>query len=181
MLLNNAEIFEEVEGLYKIIPLNPFRKTPGVAFDNVPTEAFSKISAIDRVLHQGNAVSPGPVGDIERPWYMHPYQDDNLVVLHGTRYIDIYTPAHGKIEKFVVTPHQIQKNGKVIFSSPAMLVWPRRVFHRIQSMEEGSSAINFAVHYEGIDMRTNFNIYDLDTETGKFRVIREGFIDQTPA
>jgi hypothetical protein len=34
------------------------------------------------------------------------------------------------------------------------------------------------VHYEGLDMRTNFNIYDLDTANGAYRVIREGFRDQ---
>jgi len=28
-------------------------------------------------------------------------------------------------------------------------------------------------------MRTNFNIYDLDTTTGKFKVIREGHLDQS--
>jgi hypothetical protein len=178
-MLNDAEIFEDVPGLYKIIPLNLFRKTPGVIFDNVPTKAFSKISAIDRVLHEGGAVSPGPVGEVKRPWYMHSHQEDNLVVLHGTRVVDIYSRAHGKVENFVVSSHQIQKNGKVIFDGAAMLVWPRGVFHRIRSTEEGSAAINFAVHYEGIDMKTNFNIYDLDTVTGKFRVIREGYIDQT--
>jgi hypothetical protein len=110
---------------------------------------------------------------------MHTHQDDNLVVLHGTRYVDIYTRAHGKIESFIVTPDHVKKNGKVVFDGPAMVGWPRGVFHRILSMEEGSAAINFAVHHEGIDMRTNFNIYSLDTDTGKFRVIREGYIDQT--
>jgi hypothetical protein len=179
MLLNGAEIFDEVPGFYRIIPLNPFRKTPGVIFDNVPVKAFARISAIDRVLHEDNAVSPGPVGEVKRPWYMHTHQDDNLVVLHGTRYVDIYTRAHGKIENFIVTSDQIQKDGKVLFDGPAMLGWPRGVFHRILSKEEGSAAINFAVHHEGIDMRTNFNIYALDTDTGKFRVIREGYIDQT--
>jgi hypothetical protein len=178
-MLNDAEVCEEVPGLYKIISLNLFRKTPGVIFDNVPTKAFSKISAIDRVIHEGNAVSPGPVGEVKRPWYMHTHQEDNLVVLHGTRNVDIYTRAHGKIENFVVDPFQIKKNGKVIFDGAAMLVWPRGVFHRIQSTEEGSAAINFAVHHEGIDMKTNFNIYDLDTETGKFMMIREGYKDQT--
>jgi hypothetical protein len=28
-------------------------------------------------------------------------------------------------------------------------------------------------------MKTNFNIYDLDIETGKFRVIRQGHLDQS--
>ncbi len=178
-MLNDAEVLEEVPGLYKIISLNLFRKTPGVIFDNVPTKAFSEISAIDRVLHESGAISPGPVGEVKRPWYMHPHQDDNLVVLTGTRVVDIYTRAHGRVENFVVTPRQIQKNGQIIFEGAAMLVWPRGVFHRILSGEEGSAAINFAVHYKGIDIRTNFNIYDLDTETGKFRVIREGYADQT--
>jgi hypothetical protein len=178
-MLNDAEVFEEVPGLYKIIRLNLFRKTTGVVFDNVPVKAFPGISAIDRVIHEGNAVSPGPVGDVELPWYMHPHQDDNLVVLYGTRVVDIYTRKHGKIESFIVTPDRIQKNGEVFFDGAAMLVWPRGVFHRIRSTEEGSAAINFAIHYEGIDIRTNFNIYDLDTVTGNFRLIRQGYIDQT--
>lgn len=178
-MLNDTKVLEEITGLYKIISLNLFRKTPGVIFDNVPTTAFSQISAIDRVLHEAGAVSPGPVGDVKRPWYMHPHQDDNLVVLCGTRMVDIYTRAHGTVENFVVTPHEIRKNGHILYDGAAMLVWPRGVFHRILSGEEGSAAINFAVHYEGIDIRTNFNIYDLDTETGRFRVIREGYRDQS--
>ncbi|MBU0482903.1 MAG: hypothetical protein KKB30_00105 [Proteobacteria bacterium] len=177
-MLNDAEIFKEVKDLYKIIPLNVFRRTPGVYFDNVPTKALPRIDAIDRVIHEQKAISPGPVGEVERPWYMHPCQDDNLVVLHGTRLVDIYRKQHGKMESFVVTANQISKNGQIIYDGPAMLVWPRGVFHRIESLAEGSSAINFAVHYPGIDMQTNFNIYDLDLKTGQFRVIRAGHQDQ---
>jgi hypothetical protein len=60
-----------------------------------------------------------------------------------------------------------------------MLGWPRRVFHRIVSNEQtGSASINFAVHYEGFDIRTNFNIYDLYVETGSARIIRHGYLDQ---
>ncbi len=178
MKLNEASIFEEVKGLYKIIPLNIFRRTPGVYFDNVPTGAFPKLGAIDRVVHVSNAISPGPVGNIKRPWYMHTHQEDNLIVLHGTRHIDLYTKKHGSIETFIVTSENIKKNGYVIFDGAAMLCWPRAVFHRIMSFQEGSAALNFAVHHEGIDMRTNFNIYNLDTETGRFEVIREGYLDQ---
>ena len=68
----NEAVFKEVKGLYKIIPLKSFRKTPGVFFDIIPHELFPRIDGIDRVIHQGGAVSPGPIGDIERPWYMHP-------------------------------------------------------------------------------------------------------------
>ncbi|MEN8134961.1 MAG: hypothetical protein ABFS18_05425 [Thermodesulfobacteriota bacterium] len=178
MKLNSAEIFKEVPGFYKIIPLNTLRRTKGVAFDNVPTEAMVRIDAIDRVIHASRAISPGPVGEVARPWYMHPHQDDNLVILHGVRLVDIYIKKHGRIESFEVTADRIVKNSKVVYDGPAMLVWPRGVFHRIKSLAAGSSAINFAVHYAGIDMRTNFNIYDLDPETGEFKMIREGFKDQ---
>ena len=179
-MFNKADLFEEIPGLYKIIPLNIFRRTIGVSFDSIPIDCLPEINAIDRVIHNSSAVSPGPVGDIARPWYMHPHQDDNLIVLHGTRKVDIYTKEHGSVESFEVTADRIIKNGITVFEGPAMLVWPRRVFHRVESKEEGSSAINFAVHYEGISMMDNFNIYDLDTETGHFKMIRKGFKDQQP-
>jgi hypothetical protein len=109
---------------------------------------------------------------------MHPHQDDNLVVLHGIRRVEIYTKKHGRKETFEVAPDRIVKDGEVLYDGPAMLVWPRGVFHRIETLDDGSASINFAVHYEGMDLRTNFNIYDLDLETGRFKVIREGFRDQ---
>ena len=177
-MLTDSDIHQKNPGLYKIIPLKVFRRTEGVSFDSIPVEAIPRIDAIDRVIHKSKAVSPGPVGDITRPWYMHPHQDDNLVVLNGTRLVDIYTKEHGRIESFEVSADRITMNGELVYDGPAMLVWPRRVFHRVESLEEGSSAINFAVHHEGIDMRTNFSIYDLDLETGSFKVIREGFKDQ---
>ena len=178
--MNEDELaLQEVKGLYCVIPLRVLRRTPGVAFDLVPTDAFPQISGLDRVIHEGGAVSPGPVGEVARPWYMHRYQEDNLVVLHGVRYVDIYTPTHGKIESFTVEPQGVYRGEEMIFDGPAMLVWPCGVFHRIRSSETlGSASLNFAVRYEGFDLKTNFNIYDLNPETGEYRVIREGHLDQ---
>ncbi|MGV1099678.1 hypothetical protein ACUUL3_09770 [Thiovibrio sp. JS02] len=170
-------VCKEVPGFYRIIPLKPLRRTPGVFFDNVPMEALPRINAIDRVIHEKSAVSPGPIGMTARPWYMHPHQDDNLIVLFGTRQVDIFLAGHG-LQRFTVTPGRILQEGEVLFDGPAMLVWPRYVFHRIVSGPEGSASLNFAVHHEGLDMRSNFNIYDLDVETGKYSVLREGFRDQ---
>ncbi len=172
-------ILAEVPGLYKAITMQPFRRTEGVSFDILPRELVPRVDAIDRVIHKRDAVSPGPVGDIPEPWYMHPHQADNLLVLQGIRHVEIYTREHGRIESFVVTPERLEHNGKILYEGPVLLGWPRAVFHRIKSGASGSASINLATHYEGIDMRTNFNIYDLDTETGKFRVIREGHQDQT--
>lgn len=171
-------IIDEVEGLYRILELTQFRKTPGVVFDIFPMDAVPHIDGIDRVLHEHSAVSPGPVGDIERPWYLHQHQEDNLLVLHGVREVDIYTPAHGKIEHFTVYPDKIYKNGEIIVERGAVLVWPKGVFHRIVSGPEGSASLNLAVRHEGFDVRTNFSIYDLNTETGAYKVIRQGYEDQ---
>ena len=172
-------VHEEIPGLYRVIRLTPLRHTQGVSFDAVPPELLQRIDSCDRVIHEHGAVSPGPVGEVERPWYMHSYQDDNLIVVHGTRYVDVYTPARGRVETFAVSPNLVKMGDRVVFDGPAMLVWPRGVFHRVRSCEkEGSASLNFAVHYEGFNIRSNFSIYDLNPETGEYRVIREGHVDQ---
>ncbi|MBN2000306.1 hypothetical protein JW935_22340 [candidate division KSB1 bacterium] len=169
----------EIEGLYRIISLIPLRRTVGVWFDKVPMDELPLFNSIDRVIHENGAFSPGSVENVERPWYMHPYQDDNLIVLHGIRYVDIYTPQHGRIESFEVHPSKILHNGEILFDGPCMLVWPRGVFHRIISSDTlGSASINFAIHYSGFNIKSNFNVYDVDTNTGEYNVIREGFLDQ---
>ena len=172
------ESMMQVEGLYKIMPLKEMRRTPGVYFDLIPPELVSKVSGVDRVMHNGDALSPNPVNGIDRPWYMHPSQDDNLIVVHGMRYIDIYTHEHGRIETFVAKPHRVEKDGKMIFDGPCLLQWPRGVFHRIRSCEDGSASLNFAVRHDGFSIHTNFHIYDLDTTAGEYRIIREGHLDQ---
>ena len=170
-------ILDEIKGFYKIIALKEFRKTQNVRFDSIYTEDMPNIAGVDRVLHISNAQSPGPVGDCLKPWYMHPFQEDNLMVLQGTRFVEIYNLEYKKIEKFEVAPNMVRHDDK-IYNCPAMVVWPCNVFHRIVSGDEGSASVNFAVRYDGFDIDTNFNIYDLDIDTGEFKVIREGFLDQ---
>ena len=172
-------ILEEIKGLYKIVTLKELRRTENVQFDALDTSYMPHIDGFDRVIHGAGAISPGSVGDIERPWYMHPHQEDNLMVLHGRRDIDIYTPEHGKIERFSVTAEHVCRNGVICYMGAAMLVWSCNVFHRITSSEtDGSASVNFAVRNEGFDIKTNFNIYDLNTETGESRIIRAGHLDQ---
>ena len=109
---------------------------------------------------------------------MHTHQSDNIVVLHGTRHIDLYSTEHGKIEQFVVTKDKIWHNGELICDYPAILTWPPYVFHRVESKEEGSASMNFAQRTEGFDIKDNFNIYNVNTETGEYHVLREGHKDQ---
>lgn len=168
----------EVKGLYKVIDLVKLRKTDGVVFDIIPEELLTNLSGVDRVIHKSNAVSPGGIGNVERPWYMHKYQSDNLVVLNGERHIDLYSKEHGNIEHFIVTRDKIYKNGEILCDYPAVLTWPPYVFHRVESKEIGSASINFAQRTDGFNLKDNFNIYDLDEKTGKYQVLREGHKDQ---
>lgn len=173
-----SSIIKEVDGLYKIIKLKEFRKTEGVRFDIVPDEIFSNLSGVDRVIHESSAISPGSIMGVERPWYMHTGQSDNLIVLHGERHVELYNVKHGKIEKFIVSKDQVIHNDEIVSESPAMLVWPPGVFHRVESKELGSASLNFATRTDAFDIQDNFNIYEVNTNTGEYKVIREGFKDQ---
>lgn len=166
------------QGFYRILPLKEFRRTEGVAFHILKPAEMPRIDGIDRVIHTTNAYSPGPVGNIERPWYMHPHQDDNLIVLAGLREVDLYHPPSGRLLHFTVTPDSIRSGTEVLYQEPAILAWPRGVFHRIVSGPAGSASLNLATRYDGFDVATNFSIYDLDLETAAYREIRRGALDQ---
>ena len=168
--------------MYRIIPLRVLRRTTGVMFDEMVPSDIPKISGIDRVIHGPNSISPGSIEDcpipIKRPWYMHPGQDDNLLVLQGTRYIDIFDPKTITKASFIVTPDKVYKNDKLYFDGPAMVVWPAGIFHRIISGVEGSISVNFSTRTKDFDIRDNFNIYQLCTNTGEYNVVKEGHEDQ---
>ena len=127
-------------------------------------------------MHESDAVSPNPINN-ETTWYMHPFQEDNLMVLYGKRHVQIYKKGYGVLN-FTVEPKKIYKNGELILDGSGMLVWSTEVFHRIVSGSEGSASVNLATHLKGFDIKTNFNIYELNTETGEYRLLREGYRDQ---
>ena len=167
-----------VPGLAFIIPLNELRETPSVHFHDLPAELVKEIAVIDRVEHGVGAFSPIARDQPDlRPWYMHTHQEDNLLVLCGQRNVDLYTPGHGSVESFEITPHFIRHRGAVVLEGPALLGWGTSVYHRVVS-PGGSISMNFARHFEGFDLKTNFNIYDLNTGTGESLVVRIGAEDQ---
>ena len=168
----------QIPEFYEILPLKEFRRTPGVEFHILAKKSIPRIDGVDRVIHMTDAVSPGSIGEVERPWYMHPDQDDNLLVLQGRRIVDIYHLPTKTLMNFEVTPEYVSCGGEVVFDGPAILIWPRNVFHRIISGKEGSASLNLATRYGGFDIDTNFSIYDLDTGTGEYREIRRGELDQ---
>jgi hypothetical protein len=168
--------------LYRLIPLRTLRETAGVKFHEIVPSDIPKIHGIDRVIHGPNSISPGPIEDsnppIKRPWYMHTGQDDNLLVLQGTRYVDIFNPKTKESASFIVTPDKVYKNDKLYYNGPAMVVWPAGIFHRIISGAEGSISLNFAKRTKHFDISNNFNIYDLNKESGEYTLLKDGSDDQ---
>ncbi|MBF0567968.1 MAG: hypothetical protein HQK95_03790 [Nitrospirae bacterium] len=167
-----------VDGLFVVIPLVEFRNTPSVRFHVLPENKISRIDSVDRVEHGPNAVSPTIKGDTARYWYYHKAQTDNLLVFLGSRITELYTPRHGKVETIEVTAEWVRHNGELVVEAPAILSWPPCVFHRVSSGENGSLSLNFAVHEPGFSLQDNFDIYDVDTETGQYSIVRQGFLDQ---
>jgi len=177
--MNREEVIEQVKGVYRVVRLFRLRETPGVSFDVLPHPLVPRVDAVDRVVHQAGALSPGSVGAVERPWYMHPAQDDHLMVLAGVRYVDLYSPTLGRVVSFEVEPDRVVRDGEVVCDTACLLAWDHGVFHRIRSDETtGSRSVNLATHYPEFDIDTNFNIYDLDVATGEFHVLRKGADDQ---
>ena len=167
-----------MSSLYRIIPLRILRRTTGVKFDEMVPSDIPNIHGIDRVIHGPNSISPGPVNNVNRPWYMHTGQDDNLMVLQGTRYVDIFEPKSKQKASFIITPEKVFKNDKLYYDGPAMIVWPSGVFHRIISGDEGSISVNFATRNNNFNIKDNFNIYSLDTDTGYYELLKDGSEDQ---
>ncbi|MCG6553794.1 MAG: hypothetical protein L7F77_15820 [Candidatus Magnetominusculus sp. LBB02] len=168
-----------IEGLFTIIPLVEFRNTPSVKFHTLPEKKIPRIDSVDRVEHGSSAVSPTVAGRTGQFWYYHKAQTDNLLVFLGARTTYLYTPTHGKVETLEVTPDWIKHNGELVIEAPAILSWPPGVFHRVSSGFNGSLSLNFAVHEAGFSLQDNFDIYEVDTETGAFSVVRHGFLDQS--
>ena len=130
------------------------------------------------VRHQAGAYSPTLPEDADaRPWYMHPDQEDNLIVYEGVRMVDLYTKEHGKMVSFEVRPGSLMMDGKLYHEGQHVFGWYTHVFHRVHS-PEGSLSMNFARWEEGFDIDSNFSIYGLNTTTGDHEVLREGKLDQ---
>ncbi|AZR81806.1 MULTISPECIES: hypothetical protein [Piscirickettsiaceae] len=165
-----------IEHLCFIIPLKPLRNTPNVQFFSVEG-VTDGLAGVDLVIHEPGGKSPLIAGDDTWYWYMHTDQEDKLVVHQGKRLVELYSEKHGQVERFEVTADAVYHNGEKIHDGAAILGWEPYVFHRVHS-PEGSLSTNYAKRLQGFDIDTNFNIYQLDTESGAYDVARLGALDQ---
>jgi hypothetical protein len=169
------QISEMVEWLFHVIPFKQLRHTENVDFEVM--SFFEEFNWVDIVKHESWARSPWAINWEWDYWYMHPHQEDNLITLNGNRHVELYTKEHWKIEHFEISYEWIKRNWKTILDWPWILGWPVNVFHRNYS-PEWSISMNFAVRSDDFDIDTEFNIYDLNSETWEYSVAREGKLDQ---
>jgi len=165
-----------IENLCFIMPLHKLRETPNVSFYQIDG-VVKDLAGVDLVIHGEGGKSPTIEGDDTWYWYMHTDQEDKLVVHSGVRLVELYSCKHGKVETFKVTADAIYHNDEKIFDGAAILGWPPEVFHRVHS-PHGSVSTNYAARMSGFDIDTNFNIYQLDVDTGAYKVARIGAQDQ---
>jgi len=169
------DIIKKQDWLFHIIPLKRLRHTNKVDFDVM--SFFEEFNWIDIVTHQAWAKSPWSVWDKEDMWYMHKWQEDNLITLSGNRYVELYDMKNKKIERFEISHELIKHNWEIIHEGPAILGWPVTVFHRNYS-PNGSVSMNFAVRTNDFDLDTEFNIYNLNINTGEYDIVRVWKEDQ---
>lgn len=165
-----------IENLCFIIPLKPLRSTPKVQFFSIEG-VVDGLSGVDLVIHEPGGKSPLITGDDTWYWYMHTDQEDKLVVHQGKRQVELYSVRHAQVEQFEVTADAIYHNGQKIYDGAAILGWEPQVFHRVHS-PEGSLSTNYAKRLPDFDIDTNFNIYELDTASGEYHMVRLGALDQ---
>ena len=171
----NDDIIKKQEWLFHIIPIKRLRSTNKVDFDVM--ELYEEFNWIEIVTHKPWARSPWSVWEKDELWYMHRWQEDNLITLSWNRYVELYDMENKKIEHFEISHDCIRHNWAMIYEGPAVLWWPANVFHRNHS-PKGSVSMNFSVRTEKFDLDTEFNIYSLDTLTWEFEVARIWKLDQ---
>ena len=171
----NNEIIKKKQWLFHIIPLKRLRHTNKVDFDVM--SLYEEFNWIDIVTHEPWAKSPGSASGENELWYMHEWQEDNLITLSWNRYVELYDMENNNVERFEISHEMIKHNWEIVHEWPAILWWPTNVFHRNYS-PEGSVSMNFAVRTGKFDIDTEFNIYDLDIVTWEYSIARAWKLDQ---
>ena len=175
--LQEENIISKKEWLFHIIPFTLLRHTESVDFHSIPY--VDHINAMERVIHWDWAKSPWRVWEVLEAWYMHAHQEDNLVTISWVRHVELYHPvfSDGKIEKFEISKDYIKHNWKIICDGAWLLWWPTGVYHRNSSIKT-SSSLNLWIRFDGFDVETEFNIYNVDIANWKVSMLRKGSLDQ---
>lgn len=140
--------------MFTLIPLKNIKRCSSFKIDNLVVENGSNITGIFREIHGPKTKSSiGSENKIkkmfkikyncqEEIWYQNRFEKNNLMVLNGSRYLDLYCQRTYKKENLIIHEDNIYRNGKLYYGSPAIISWSGDLFHKTESGENGSFSLN---------------------------------------
>ena len=84
--------------MFRLVPLGSVLRTSAVKVDNIPFDEIPKITGMYREVHGPNVVSSvggeycisNEKNGEKNPWYMDASQSNHLLVMKGSRKLELY-------------------------------------------------------------------------------------------
>lgn len=159
--------------MFELISFQRFRDTPSVQFFDITVKDSN---ARDLVFHDGPATSPNNSAEGAWRFYLHPNQEDNLLVVSGGRTFYLVNFA------WEYPFHEVRLD-----ANRHILRLPPGTFHRSVSDPNGSLVINQAVRAQQATVESEFRVYNsADIPrlhrllTSGLRPLRHGFAEEWP-
>lgn len=139
--------------MFRLIPLRSVTRNSNIKVDTL-TKHIPNNSGIHREILSPNTISPVGSENITKDfndtfilgksvrWYANDYEKNNLLVLSGSRELELYCDVKKKKETLVINEDNIYRNGKLYYGSPAMISWYGCIYHRTTSGKDGCLSIN---------------------------------------
>ena len=140
--------------MFKLIPLKNVQRASSFRIDNLIVQNGMNITGIFREIHGPKTKSSIGSENItkkmfniqhnknEEAWYQNRFEKNNLMVLNGSRNVDLYCPRTDKKENLIINEDNIYRNGKLYYGCPAIISWSGDLFHKTESSENGSFSLN---------------------------------------
>ena len=140
--------------MFTLIPLKNVQRASSFRIDNLIVQNGMNITGLFREIHGAHSKSSIGSENItkkmfkiqykknEEVWYQNRFEKNNLMVLNGSRKLDLYCPRTYKKENIIINEDNIYRNGKLYYGSPAIISWSGDLFHKTESGENGSFSLN---------------------------------------
>jgi hypothetical protein len=140
--------------MFTLIPLKNVQRASSFRIDNLIVGNGKNITGIFREIHGPKAKSSVGSENIttkmfriqynknEEVLFQNRFEKNNLMVLNGSRNLELYCPRTYRKENLIINEDNIYKNGKLYYGCPAIISWSGDIFHKTESGENGSFSLN---------------------------------------
>jgi hypothetical protein len=101
-------------------------------------QSFTPSPSLDNGLAQTTVKTSVP----NRPWAIHRDKINHMVILHGSRDVEIYCPQSLKREFLTLTLSNVYKHGTMIHNQPCLLQIYPNMYYRLLSGPYGCTSVN---------------------------------------